>query len=43
MQMVRPPSYTAAGELNITLQIAKKKPAAKSAAAPAAPASGGTV
>ena len=43
MQMVRPPSYTTAGQLNVTLQIAKKKPAAKPAAAPAAPAPGGTV
>jgi ech hydrogenase subunit F len=48
MQQVRPPSYRTAGELNQTLKIAKKKPAAKPAAAPApgaAPATetGGTV
>jgi ech hydrogenase subunit F len=37
MQAVRPPSYSTAGELNKTLKIAKKKPAAKPAA-DAAPA-----
>jgi hypothetical protein len=45
MQQVRPPSYTTAGQLNKKLQITKKKPAAKPAATPAAPANetGGTV
>lgn len=38
MQQVRPPSYTTAGQLNKKLQITKKKPAAKPAAIPAAPA-----